>query len=154
MTEFASHLGLRQSAISRYESDKLTPSSSVLLNLYRLAHKSQHKIAIRALLGESAAVLEKEDRFEAEAARLATSLDAIIGDLKKGPEAARRFSQLAIDVVSDPEGIPLWLCELIQMWFRVRHDPQGRREFDDLVHRAVMKIGNLQSQLSAGSQNK
>ena len=143
MAEFASHLGLRHTAISRYEAGKLEPSASVLLNVFRLATDPQQKSSIRAHLGTHAAVLDKENKFELAGANLLAELESVKRDLQQADRAYARFTLLATSVVGDPDGVPLWLCDLMEMWLDVKGRPHLRRAFDDLVHDAAMRIRHL-----------
>ncbi len=143
MVKFAAQLGLRQNTISQYESGKIVPSSSVLLGVFRLATTARHKASVRSLLGDAASVLDKEDAFEAAAADLRAKIDDAASALSGSDHARQRFATLATAVVSDPRGIPLWLCELMQLWLESQGDLKARQEFEAVVHDAAMRLRQL-----------
>jgi transcriptional regulator with XRE-family HTH domain len=148
MVQFAAELGLRQNTISQYESGKVVPSAIVLLNLFRLATTPSQRSAIRELLGDGAAILDKEDRLESAVSKLKTELDSAASALRLSGPAYQRFTELAVLTIEDPDGIPLWACELLQMWLDVKGDVKLRQLFDDVVHLASMKIRNAAGQRS------
>lgn len=51
--EFARELGVRHSAVSRYEAGKLSPSRSIMLLLLQLAETDEEKQPLREALGET-----------------------------------------------------------------------------------------------------
>ena len=79
MQMFAAQLSVGQSAISRYESGKITPSKPVLQHLFALA-QGLEKISISRAIGESLPALERrENRPNTET----ISFDSVLaGDVK------------------------------------------------------------------------
>jgi transcriptional regulator with XRE-family HTH domain len=145
MVQFAACLGLRQNTISQYESGKITPSAAVLAKIHVLAKRPEHKGAVRALLSDDAAsVLLKDETFERTARALTEDLKASIIELQNTPDAQEQYRRLAVAIASGPGGIPLWLCDLMRIWLKVQSNPQALREFEDVVHRARMKLDHFE----------
>lgn len=150
MVQFAAQLGLRHSTISQYEAGNVAPSASVLMNMYRLAVNAGQKARIRALLGESgASLLDKEDAFQVAASKLNAEFQQILADVKTSPAARDRFRKLAVEIIARPSGVPMWLCDLMQIWLRVEDNPEALRQFEEVAHSARLKLANFERQNSA-----
>jgi transcriptional regulator with XRE-family HTH domain len=140
---FGERLGVRQNTISQYESDKATPSTAVLLRLYQLAGTEDEKSAIRHELGDSAqGLLERERDFERLAGAVKKELDSMSASRAANPNARKRFADLILDVIRQPD-VPLWLLDLLALWLEVKDEPDARQTFEDGFSGLWLRVAKL-----------
>jgi len=131
MVEFAAKLGVRHSAISRYESDKLTPSRTVLLHLYGLAEAAAEKEVLRKLIGQLPDHV-KEEAFVALARATELELNAVIREQGTSIATRENLRDLMVDVIGQ-KYVPLWIVEALRLWRRHRDDDGAEDEFVEAI---------------------
>jgi transcriptional regulator with XRE-family HTH domain len=142
-TIFGERFGVRHNTVSQYESGKATPSTSILLKMYRLAETEAEKRPILAELGDSAAdLLAREQGFQEIAGRVKNELDALVTARAAGPNARKRFYELIIEILRQPD-IPLWLLDLIDLWLQVRDEPDARQTFEEGFSGLWLRVAKL-----------
>jgi transcriptional regulator with XRE-family HTH domain len=122
MVEFARHLGCTHSTISGYESEKITPSASMLLLLLPLAQGSERKALLDAL------GVEKDQQEGWAPGEIERELEVFEGFVSAGgrqtPNLAnprREFVDLAKDIAGDKtRDVPPWLVEVLRFWIKFR----------------------------------
>jgi transcriptional regulator with XRE-family HTH domain len=154
-TVFGARFGLRHNTISQYESGKATPSTGILLKLYRLAETEAEKRPLLAELGDSAeALISREQDLESIAGKVKKEFDALTGARASNPNARKRFYDLILAVLRQPD-VPLWLLDLIDLWLQVRDEADARQTFEEGFSGLWLRVSKLKREkhLSKSSAN-
>jgi transcriptional regulator with XRE-family HTH domain len=145
MVEFGRMMGIAHSAISRYESGKIAPSRAVLVLLWGLAEGDYEKRVIAHALGEEPKTLEASvARFNRDVLQLAAEFDQELLRVRTSPETRRRFADLALKILAEPE-MPIETVNLLSLWVKYRTNPAARAEFKDALTRLEIRLDLLES---------
>jgi len=162
MVQFALRLGVRHSAISRYESGKLTPSRSMLIMLFQLAVHPEEKNLILSVMGVDGSlrggwgekelleairefdIYENAKEVEAKFPRRAWKK----GSLMDFAEKAKLIVKQVGDV--DPS-----LVEILSAWIRYHGEPRAVEHFRDVAAFLTVKLSKYANeQVAAQIQRK
>jgi len=139
MTAFAQQLGVRQSAISQYESGDVKPKATVLFRLHQLATKTEQKMRIRELLGDAGKQLLAEDsEHERRASELMLRFE---GENALGA-AQERFENLCVEILRSGD-VPLWMIMQMELWLEVKEDLDARRRFEEMFSSIARSLATL-----------
>lgn len=133
MVQFAQRLGVKQSAVSRYESGKLNPSQTILLLLHSLAESASEKEAVNAALGSVPVELAtREEAFLQLAKGVAADLNAVLRAQGTSSAMREQFRDLVVELAGE-KYIPLWLVNVMKLWRRYKMDADADSEFAEAV---------------------